>query len=131
MQKTLCTLTGLLLNGALGALEIAACRPGSDGTLIQWKDPASAARWILVRRSPETITAGNRIFAETFRFDAKAGKALIPAGDGGSCFYLLSELDELGRETCDYRIQTGPVKETARIDAPAVHPDDLFRQKPP
>ena len=114
MQKTLCALTGLLLTGVLGALEIAACRPGTDGTLIQWKDPAPAARWILVRRRPEKITAEKRIFTESFRFDAKAGKALIPAGDGGSCFYLLSELDEMGRETCDYRIQTGPVKETAR-----------------
>jgi len=114
MQKTLCALTGLLLTGALGALEIASCRPGTDGTLIQWKETAPAARWILIRRSPEKITAKNRIFAESFRFDARVGKALIPAGDGGSNFYLLSELDELGRETCDYRVQTGPVKESAR-----------------
>lgn len=114
MQKTLCALTGLLLTGTLGALEIASCRPGTDGTLIEWKKSAPAARWILIRRSPKKITTENRIFAESFRFDAKAGKALIPAGDGGSSFYLLSELDELGRETCDYRVQSGPVKESAR-----------------
>ncbi|MBQ9335927.1 MAG: hypothetical protein IJS14_01360 [Lentisphaeria bacterium] len=114
MQKSLCALTGLLLAGSLCALETAGCKPGSDGTLIRWKNPSPGARWVLIRRSPEKITAENRLHAESLRAEAKAGQALFPAGNGGTCFYLLSELDEHGRETCDYSNQTGPVEETAR-----------------
>ena len=114
MQKTLCSLTALLLAGSLAALEIADCQPGDTGTAIRWKNPAENTRWILIYRSPEKITPENRIFAEHIRAEAKAGQALFPPRDGGECRYLLSELDELGRETCNYQVQTGSVRETAR-----------------
>lgn len=103
----------------LAALEITECRPAEGGkTLVAWKD--APGKYVMVYRYSERITPQNIFFAVRQRFDAADGSCLIAPKSDGESYYLVTACDQFGKETRDFSLQRGPVKECAAAPLAAI-----------